>query len=544
MQELLNNLKHNWKSGITVSLVSIPLSVSLAVASQTSPIAGIITAIWAGLIASIFGGSNFNIVGPTGALSGILATFAITNGADVLPTLSLVTGLIILIAYVLRLEKYLVFVPASTIHGFTLGVAFIIALNQFNSAFGINGIKTHENLIANMEESFKNLHLIDLPTAAIFFIFLSLLIFWPKISKQIPGAIILAPVGILLGYLSTTHQIPIQTQTLGMRFQDINPQLFMPWNFKLSYEIFTTALVVSFVAILETMISAKIADGMTKTKHSKRKEMFGLGLANLICGAMGGIPATAALARTSLNIKSGATNKMSATISSLSIIVISFIFLTSFKFIPMAVIAAILVNVAIKMIETEHFNKMFVEDKKSFVVSMLVAFITVYEDPIVGILFGVTISLLIFVEKLSKGQYELIINDTNKAMTKKYEGEGDEGQDLVEIPADTLVYTFKGQLAYVNGQSHLQRFETGFKKPFKNIIFRFRGVYFIDLDGIEIFDEIVEHLILDGKKVLVSGVSPIIEPLLETSKVYKELKAKNLTFEKGSDALKALGYNL
>jgi MFS superfamily sulfate permease-like transporter len=171
-------------------------------------------------------------------------------------------------------------------------------------------------------------------------------------------------------------------------------------------------------------------------------------------------------------------------------------------------------------------------------------YLTVYEDPIVGILFGVTISLLIFVEKLSKGQYEHIINDTNKAMTKKYEGEGDEGQDLVEIPADTLVYTFKGQLAYVNGQSHLQRFETGFKKPFKNIIFRFRGVYFIDLDGIEIFDEIVEHLLADGKKVLVSGVSPIIEPLLETSKVYKELKAKNLAFEKGSDALKALGYNL
>ena len=120
------NLKNNWKSGITVSLVSIPLSISLAVAANATPLMGIITAIWAGLLASILGGSNFNVVGPTGALSGILAIFAISHGADALPGLAIVTGLIIIIFFVFHLEKYIILIPSSVIHGFTLGVAFII----------------------------------------------------------------------------------------------------------------------------------------------------------------------------------------------------------------------------------------------------------------------------------------------------------------------------------------------------------------------------------------------------------------------------------
>ena len=125
------NIKNNIKSGLTVALISIPLSVSLAVASNASPLIGIITAIWAGLVAAIFGGSHFNIVGPTGALSGIIATYVIVHGLGGLPVLSVVTGVIVLVAYFLKLERYLVLIPSSVIHGFTLGVAFIIGLNQF-----------------------------------------------------------------------------------------------------------------------------------------------------------------------------------------------------------------------------------------------------------------------------------------------------------------------------------------------------------------------------------------------------------------------------
>ena len=166
---ILGNMRKNWKSGITVSLVSIPLSISLAVAANSTPIMGIITAFWAGLIASIFGGSNYNIVGPTGALSGILAMFAITYGVASLPALAIMSGLIILIFFILHFERYIILIPSSVIHGFTLGVAFIIGLNQLNSALGLQGLNQHEKFIRNVMESFTHIGQFDGGTAILFF---------------------------------------------------------------------------------------------------------------------------------------------------------------------------------------------------------------------------------------------------------------------------------------------------------------------------------------------------------------------------------------
>ena len=184
MQNIFSKIKSNWKSGLTVSLVSIPLSVSLAVASGTSPTVGIITAVWAGLFASIFGGSNFNIVGPTGALSGILAAYAIMHGADMLPMLALVTGVFVLISYFFKLERYLVLIPGSTVHGFTLGVAFIIGLNQFNFATGITGLTPHPRFIENVLESFRHIPQGSLSTFTVFVVFLTALFLITKYFKK------------------------------------------------------------------------------------------------------------------------------------------------------------------------------------------------------------------------------------------------------------------------------------------------------------------------------------------------------------------------
>ncbi len=537
---VLANLKSNWKSGLTVSLVSIPLSVSLAVASQTSPVVGIITAIWAGLLAAILGGSSFNIVGPTGALSGILAAYALSHGADSLSMLAIVAGVFILVAYVLQLEKYLTFIPASTMHGFTLGVAFIIGLNQLNFAFGLTGLATHEKFIDNLAESLAHISSSSLITLAVFLAFLIGLFAFQKFLPKIPGAIILAPLGIVLGYLSTTGIIPVQLLTLGAKYQDIVPALFIAPKLSFEGSLIVPAITVALIAILETMISAKIADGMTKTKHNKRKEMFGLGIANLASGFMGGIPATAALARTSLNIKTGATSKMSAAISSIAIVLISFILLTYFKFIPLAVIAAILVFVAIRMVETEHFLRMFKIDKKSFFISMAVAFVTIYEDPIIGILFGTAVALLMFMENLSKGQFELVINNANKEIVDKISG-----NELEEVPghADTLVYSIKGQLAYINGQAHISRFEHKLNGS-KNIIIRMRELYFIDLDGVDALEEIGEIVGNLHKQVYLTGINPLIENMLKESRFYQQVKASGHIFAKTSDALKSLGYQV
>ncbi len=532
--ELLLRIKSNWKSGLTVSLVSIPLSVSLAVASQTSPVVGIITAIWGGLIAALIGGSRFNIVGPTGALSGILASYAIVHGAPSLAMLAIVAGFIILIAYIFKLERYLLFVPSSTIHGFTLGVAFIIALNQANFALGINGLEQHEKFIFNVIETASHINQTSFPSLTIFVLFLSGLFILLKYLPKIPGAIILTPIGILLGYMSTMNMLPFTLDTLQTKFGDIESTFFQIPVFTFDYALLGAAMTVALIAILETMISAKIADGMTKTKYNRRKEMLGLGIANIASGIMGGIPATAALARTSLNIKSGANHNTSAVISSICIALISVVLLQYFKFIPLTVIAAILVYVAIRMIEREHFIRYFKYDKKGFALAGIVAFITVYEDPIVGILFGTAIALILFIDQLSKGQYDLLVNSPRYKEAKPVTHE-----ELASLKGSehVLVYSIKGALVYINAQAHLVRFEEPLSN-YHSVIIRMREVHFIDLDGIEAFNELIDVLYEKDKFIYITGVSHEIDmQLMRESETYRTLKKLGAVLPKTLDAL-------
>lgn len=543
MQSIISKLKANWQSGLTVSLVSIPLSVSLAVASNSTPTAGIITAIWAGLMASLFGGSNYNIVGPTGALSGILAAYALVHGAGALPMMAIVSAVFIFISYIFKLERYLVFIPASTVHGFTLGVAFIIGLNQMNFALGLSGLEKHPEFIKNVLETFTHLSQTSLPTFGIFALFLVGLFTLLKFTPKLPGAITLTPIGIALGYFSTTGKLPFELQTLGMQYADIAPKLFQSFSFSLSTAVLIPAFTVAVVAILETIISAKIADGMTGTKYHPRKEVFGLGIANAVSGLMGGIPATAALARTSLNVKTGANDKISATISSVCIALISFVFLTYFKYIPLAVVAAILVFVAVRMVEIVHFSRMFTLDKKSFWIAVLVAGVTVYEDPIVGILFGTAVALLLFVEKLSKGQFELIINNNKYKIADRVIGEDIDDENICK-DCHTLVYSIKGQLAYVNAQAHISRFETKLNADYEHVILRMRELFFIDLDGVDAFKEIVNLIESQGKHVLLTGVNPLIEKSLEESKAFRRIRDAGDVFVNTREALIKLGYTV
>lgn len=540
MQPLITKLKQNWKSGVTVSLVSIPLSVSLAVASHASPSMGIITAIWAGLVASLFGGSNFNVVGPTGALSGLLAMYAITHGAGALPMLAIMSGALILIAQLLRLERYLVLVPGSAIQGFTLGVAFIIGLNQLNFALGLSGLEKHEKFIQNVVESLRHIGSASGYVVLVFVFALAFLFLFKKFVPKLPGAILLAPLGILVGYAGSAGLLPFTLPTLGALYPSITTGLFLPYTISFHQTMIAPALAVALIAIIETMVSAKIADGMTKTRYDKQKEMRGLALANIMSGAMGGMPATAALARTSLNVKTGANNKLSATMSSIGVAVISLLFLGNFTFIPLAVIAAILVFVAVQMVEAKHFKRMFFHDKKSFFVALFVAFVTVYEDPIIGIILGVCIALLILVEKLSRGQFDLIINDQNKKIVRHITGE--KLQEITE-GSNTIVYSIGGLLCYVNGETHLGRFHRGLN-GFENVILRMRDVYYVDIDGAEAMDEIIRTIQEKGKNVFVTSVNPLIDGMMNESLAYKELKAGGCVFEKSSDALKHLGFQI
>lgn len=542
-KNFLQKIKENWKSGVTVALISLPLSVSLAVASNTSPMVGIITAIWAGLIAAIFGGSNQNVIGPAGALTGIVGAYAIAHGAESLALLSIVSGVFIFIAYLLKLERYMVFIPASTVHGFTLGVGIIIGLGQLNNALGISGLPKHEHFINNVLETLNHLNLASMAALITTIVSIIFLYIFKKYSPKFPGPIVLAPIGILIGYLSTINSLPFSLTTLGAQFPSIKATLFMipDLSFPPYYgALFTGALAVAIVAILETMLSAKIADTMTGTKHHKRKEMFGLSLANIGSGLAGGMPATGVLVRTSLNARTGATHKTSSAINAIAVALVSFLFIKYFVFIPLPVIAAILIYASINMVETHHFKKMYRLDRTGFVIALIVGFVTVYKDPIIGILLGTAISLLIFVEKISRGQCEVTLNDPGNHMHEVLHGHN---LQKLEKDSDTLVYDIKGELVYLNSQSHVARFEHYFK-GYKNVILRLRNLHMIDIDGIESLEEIIKIVEGQKKNIYLTGVNPFIFDMMKSSDKFIDLVKEEKVFVKTGDALRTLGYQV
>lgn len=535
MQKTLSEkIGQNWKSGLTVAFVSIPLSISLAVAAGATPLMGVITAIWAGLLASFFGGSNFNIVGPTGALSGILVVLAIKFGVSILPLIAIIAGLLTLVVYVLRWERYIVFIPSSVVHGFTLGVAFIIGLGQFNFAMGLKNLPAHESLIANLRESLAHIDSAQGATITLFLTGFIFLFAWRRLFPKIPGVMVLAPIGILLGYLSQIGVIGAQFQTLFSKFGDISGSLWAvpKISWALNQEILLGAVAVAVVAVLETLMSAKIADGMTKTKHNTRKEVLGTGLANIFSGLFGGIPATAALARTSLNVKSGANDKMSATISSLSIVVISVALLSIFKYLPLPVVASILIFTATQMVEKEHFEKIYKNDKSAFLLAIVVAIITIVEDPIMGILIGSVVALLMFANRMSRAKTEININRNGKLIgrlnAKEFNNTKDHG--------DTVVYRFAGQLTYVNAQSHMGNINA-ISDDVKAVVFSFRNLFFFDMDGLEIIKEMIETMEGKGKCVYMSSISNSLERALRKEKWYVKMIEKEHVFGNTKDAL-------
>ena len=367
---------------------------------------GIITAAWAGLSAALLGGSHYNIVGPTGALSGILSEFSVEYGPQVQPLLSLMAGFICLVVWVLQLERYFVFVPGAVMHGFTLGVAFIIALNQLNFALGLRGLKKHPEFTANMYETFTHMDQANLFALLFFTVAFGLLFTLQRRYGKIPWSIVLSVVGIIIGYVQTAHEgvfAPyMRLTTIQAQYGELSLTLFNPsanmFPEDMTLDTWTHllqgSLAIAMVAVLETLISAFIADRMTKTLFNQRAEVMAVGVANLLCGVAGGIPATAALARTALNIKSGATSRGAGIVNGISIVLLSTVLFPLFKYLPLPVVAAVLVNVAARMIEWPEIKLLYAMDKPMFAVAIVSALVCILEDPTMGIIVGAVLAMI------------------------------------------------------------------------------------------------------------------------------------------------------
>lgn len=550
MKNILNNSKSNWQSGLTVALISLPLSIALSVASGAGPVPGVITGIWATLIAGFLGGSNYNIIGAAGALTTVLFAATIAApfglGAAVLPVIALVSGLMILAVWAIGADRFLYYIPSSVMYGFAGGVAFLIAASQLFDATGLSSLKRTGSFIGDIQLFVAHASDVHATPILFFSVFLVGILIWKTCIKKIPAVIPAAGAGVLAGWVAKTFYPGTDIVTLGDKFGSFSASLTssVPWA-SIPQLIATreellfllgTGATVALISILETLITAQIADKITKTQSSSRRELFGLALANIGSGVMGGLPATGVFIRTGANIKAGATHKTSAIIAALATAGIALVALPYFTFIPMAVIAAILVNTALGLIETDKFIEFFKREKQSFLIAILVLCITVFEDAGTGVIVGAVLSLLFFADRVSHGYFDVIVNFPDG--TKHEHNRSRVLSIPKDVPISFVTYSIAGFLGYIDSSRHaanLRHLAHSTNVPI--VIIRLRNLYSIDYEGQDMLIESIQNLEERGKKVyLTSSNTPLLSELM-TFPVISNLQKKGHVFAKSEEAI-------
>ncbi len=557
MFETLINEFNAWKthipkniwSGITVALISLPLSIALAIASGGTPLQGIITGVWATMCASLLGGSNYNIIGVAGALSSVLfgAVVAIPQADPniVLGLMALVTGIIIIGIWALKLDTYLRYIPASVMYGFATGVAVLIAANQIFDGLGIT-VKKSGEFIHNMKLLVENIGSTHMLSLGIFIVFLALLLVWKRYVKKLPGIIPISILGIATGYV-----LPILIPNNGVlrlvdKFGNLSAKLINPpsltqiWSIASNPDTFLivlkTGAIVALIAVLETLITARIADRMTKTESSARRELFGLGSSNLVSGLVGGLPSTGVFIRTGANVKAGATHKSSQFIAAVVTGLLALLVMPLFQFTPLPVIAAILFNTAIGLIEVHAFKVYWKEEKISFFLGMFVTLVTILKDAGVAVIVGVVIGIFILIDRISREMVSIHFNKAGTLIEKR------EGFSLFNSPipaSDTVVFSFAGFVNYLCVHQNIAMMQTVITDSgASHLILRIRDLYEIDLESIEALSNFITKLQEQNIRVDIASAQTQIAKQLTKDETFKKLMETNHFFDKTSLAFK------
>ena len=515
-------MKNNILSGLTVGIIALPLSMALAIATGVPPQLGLYTAIIAGFFAAIFGSSKVNISGPTAAFIVILIPIVHDFGVSGLLICGLLSGFILVIAGFLKLGTLIEIVPYPVTVGFTSGIAVVIATYQIKDFFGLS-IENFEGhyldkifLIFNNFNTFKPAELIVGATT------LFILIFWQKTKSKIPSALIALGFITVVVYIANIYFPQLNISTIYSTFdykignlegQGIPPiplHFELPWsylnvdqiNFDLFYKLLPHSIAIAILGALESLLCAVISDGMTGHKTDPNKELIGQGITNIIVPFFGGIPATAAIARTVVNVKAGATSKISSVIHSLFILASISFLATYLSFLPMAALSALLLMVAWNMSEIKHFiNIVKVAPGNDILILLTCFFLTVLIDMQVAVAIGMGLASILFIKKtIDLHSIELTNNRTNIIHP--------------DIPDNISIYDINGPMFFGAAQSALKTL-LNVNENTSVVILNMRNVPIIDMTGIITLESIVENFESKNKKLVFCGLSERILKKLE-----------------------------
>ncbi len=508
-------------AGVLVGVVALPLAIAFAIASGVSPEKGLITAVVAGFLISIFGGSRVQIGGPTGAFVVIVYGIVHRYGVDGLIIATLMAGVLLIVMGLAGFGTIIKYVPHPVVVGFTSGIAVIIFSSQIKDFLGLQMGDVPPDFIQKWITFSGHLHSFN-PYA--FFIALGTVVtiaLWPKISRKIPGSVIAL---ILSTLLVKMFHWPVET--IGSRFGDLPtgfPSPSLPvFNFSTIQNLLQPAITIALLGAIESLLSAVVSDGMIGGRHRSNTELVAQGIANIGSALFGGMPATGAIARTVTNIKNGGRTPVAGVVHAFTLLMIVLFLGHWAKLIPLACLAGILTVVAYNMSEWRSFLADLKGLRGSAVVLVLTFAITVLFDLTVAIEVGMALSIFLFMHRMKRATKIRFIDEQEEIE----EEEKKEDINRIKVPEGVDVYEINGPLFFGVAHEFEEAVRIVAKMPRVRIL-RLRHVPIIDSTGLQALKEFYEKSRSNHIRLLIAGIQHQPLAALKKTDLYRLIGPEN-----------------
>ena len=513
-------------AGVIVGIVALPLAIAFGIASGVTPEKGIITAIVAGFIISLLGGSKVQIGGPTGAFIIIIYGIIQQYGIEGLTIATLMAGAFLVLFGVLRLGTIIKYIPYPIVVGFTSGIAVTIFTTQIKDLFGLTIDNVPSDFIEKWGAYITHFGTIDTWSAFVGVLSVAIIAVMPRINKKIPGSLIAIIIMTVAALLLKNYAGVTSIETIGDRFSVSNaiPDAHVPaMTWETIKGLVAPALTIAVLGAIESLLSATVADGVIGDHHNSNTELIAQGVANLASPLFGGIPATGAIARTMTNINNGGKTPIAGIIHAVVLLLIFLFFMPLAQYIPRACLAGVLVVVSYGMSGWRSFLTLMKNPKSDVTVLHITFFLTIIFDLTVAIEVGLIIACLLFMKRMAETTDVKVVMDEISEESDLSSG----NLEHLTIPKGVEVYEINGPYFFGAG-NRFEEIMASFGDRPKVRIIRMRKVPFVDSTGIHNLTNLCTMSKSEGIEVVLSGVSEKVHSQLNKACFYDLLGERNI----------------
>lgn len=520
-------LSRDIMAGIIVGIVAIPLAIAFGIASGVGPTEGLVTAIIAGLLISVFGGSKVQIGGPTGAFIVIIYGIIQQFGLGGLAIATIMAGIILIVMGLFKLGTIIKFMPYPIIIGFTGGIAITIFSTQMNDLFGMGIENVPANFIDKWICYFQHLSSINWWAFGVGILSILIICYTPKISKKIPGSLAAIVLMTLLCWALKQFAGVDSIKTIGDLYELPSglPSLTMPdlsalTSFESIQQLLPVAFTIAMLGAIESLLSAMVADGVIGDRHNSNTELIGQGIANVVVPFFGGIPATGAIARTMANINNGGRTPIAGVVHTLVLLMVLLFLGGLVGAIPMPCLAGVLIMVSYNMSGWRTIRSMCRQEKSNVLVLFTTLLLTVIFDLTIAIEVGLVMAIVLFMKRIMENTHISVLHNE---LEVHHDGERDE---RLTIPAHTEVYEIDGPFFFGVATKFEEMARMRDAEPIR--IVRMRKVSFIDATGLHNLEIFISASFKQGQKVILSGVNESVYREIERSGLLELVGKENV----------------